>query len=103
MAQRLGDQSGIAQALISQCISLNRKGNSTDALALGLKALNIFEDIGMDSLIGYSCIHIAQVYKDIGGDKMTVEYLKHGAGLLPAGPSTVYTHQRYQWARRRPQ
>ena len=78
MAQRLGDQSGIAQALISQCIGLNRKGNSTDALALGLKALNIFEDIRMDSLIGYSCIHIAQVYKDIGGDKMTVEYLSTG-------------------------
>ena len=78
MAQRLGDQSGIAQALISECISLNRKGNSADGLALGLKALNIFEDIGMDSLIGYSCIHIAQVYKDIGGDKMTVEYLKTG-------------------------
>ena len=78
MAQRLGDRSGTAQALISQCICLNRKGNSTDALALGLEALKIFEDIGMDSLIGYSCIHIAQVYKDIGGDKMTVEYLKTG-------------------------
>ena len=78
MAQRLGDQSGIAQALISQCIGLNRKGNSTAALALGLKALNIFEDIRMDSLIGYTCIHIAQVYKDIGGDKMTVEYLSTG-------------------------
>jgi two-component sensor histidine kinase len=78
MAQQLGDQSGIAQALISQCIALNRKGNSTAALALGLKALNIFEDIRMDSLIGYSCIHIAQVYKDIGGDKMTVEYVKTG-------------------------
>jgi two-component sensor histidine kinase len=78
MAQRLGDKSGTAQALISQCICLNRKGNSADALALGLKALDIFEDIRMDSLIGYSCIHIAQVYKDIGGDKMTVEYLNTG-------------------------
>jgi two-component sensor histidine kinase len=78
MAQRLGDQSGTAQALISQCICLNRKGNSADALALGLKALNIFEEIRMDSLIGYSCIHIAQVYKDIGADKMTVEYLNTG-------------------------
>src|ERR1700722_3452500 len=48
MAQRLGDQSGIAQALISQCICLNRKGNSAEGLALGLKALNIFEDIRMD-------------------------------------------------------
>ena len=78
MAQRLGDESGIAQALISECICLNRQGNSTDGLALGLKALKIFEDIRMDSLIGYSCIHIAQVYKDIGGDKKTVEYLKTG-------------------------
>ena len=78
MAQRLGDQSGIAQALISQCVLLNRQGNSTAALALGLKALKIFEDIHMDSLTGYSCIHIAQVYKDIGSDKKTVEYLKTG-------------------------
>ena len=78
MAQRLGDRSGMAQALISECICLNRKGNSSDGLALGLKALKLFEDIGMDSLIGYSCIHIAQVYKDIGGDKMTIEYLKTG-------------------------
>ena len=78
MAQRLGDQSGIAQALISECISLNRKGNGADGLALGLKALKLFEEIGMDSLIGYSCIHIAQVYKEIGGDKKTMEYLKTG-------------------------
>jgi two-component sensor histidine kinase/tetratricopeptide (TPR) repeat protein len=78
MAQRLGDRSGIAQALISECICLNRKGNSSDALDLGLKALKIFEDIRMDSLVGYSCIHIAQVYKDIGGDKRTVEYLNTG-------------------------
>ncbi len=78
MAQRLGDRSGTAQALISECICLNRKGNGADGLALGLKALKIFEDIAMDSLIGYSCIHIAQVYKDIGGDKMTMEYLKTG-------------------------
>ena len=91
MAQRLGDKSGMAQALISECISLNRKGNSTDGLALGLKALDIFEDIGMDSLIGYSCIHIAQVYKDIGGDKMTVEYLKTGVNYCRRA-CQIYTH-----------
>jgi two-component sensor histidine kinase len=78
MARRLRSPSGIAQALISECISLNRKGNSSEGLSLGLQALHIFEDIGMDSLIGYSCIHIAQVYKDIGGDRMTVEYLNRG-------------------------
>ena len=91
MAQRLGDKSGMAQALISECISLNRKGNSTDGLALGLKALDIFEDIGMDSLIGYSCIHIAQVYKDIGGDKKTVEYLKTGVNYCRRA-CQIYTH-----------
>ena len=91
MAQRLGDKSGMAQALISECISLNRKGNSTDGLALGLKALDIFEDIGMDSLIGYSCIHIAQVYKDIGGDKRTVEYLKTGVNYCRRA-CQIYTH-----------
>ena len=91
MAQRLGDPSGIAQALISECICLNRKGNSTDGLALGLKALKLFEDIGMDSLIGYSCIHIAQVYKDIGGDKMTVEYLKTGQDYCRRA-CQLYTH-----------
>jgi two-component sensor histidine kinase len=91
MAQRLGDQSGTAQALISQCIGLNRKGNSTAALALGLRALKIFEDIGMDSLIGYSCIHIAQVYKDIGGDKMTVEYLNTGLDYCRRA-CQLYTH-----------
>jgi two-component sensor histidine kinase len=91
MAQRLGDQSGMAQALISQCICLNRKGNSSDGLALGLKALKIFEDIGMDSLIGYSCIHIAQVYKDIGGDKMTMEYLNMGQDYCRRA-CQVYAH-----------
>jgi len=91
MAQRLGDQAGTAQALISQCIGMNRKGNSTAALALGLKALKIFEDIGMDSLIGYSCIHIAQVYKDIGGDKMTVEYLNTGLDYCRRA-CQLYTH-----------
>ena len=91
MAQRLGDQSGIAQALISECICLNRKGNSTSALALGLKALKIFEDIRMDSLTGYTCIHIAQVYKDIGGDKMTAEYLKTGLDYCRRA-CQLYTH-----------
>jgi len=93
MAQALGDRSGTAQALISECICLNRKGNSTDALALGLKALKLFEDIGMDSLIGYSCIHIAQVYKDIGGDKMTAEYLKTGLDYCRRA-CELYTHLR---------
>ncbi len=91
MAQRLGDRSGTAQALISECISLNRKGNSADALALGLRALKLFEDIRMDSLIGYSCIHIAQVYKDIGADKMTVEYVNIGLDYCRRA-CDVYTH-----------
>jgi len=94
MAQRLGDRSGTAQALISECISLNRKGNSADALALGLQALKLFEDIGMDSLIAYSCIHIAQVYKDIGGDKMTAEYLNMGLDYCRRARQ-VYTHIKY--------
>ena len=91
MAQGLGDQSGIAQALISECICLNRKGNGADGLALGLKALKIFEDIRLDSLTGYSCIHIAQVYKDIGGDKMTAEYLKTGLDYCRRA-CQLYTH-----------
>ena len=91
MAQRLGDRSGTAQALISECICLNRKGDGADGLALGLKALKLFEDIGMDSLMGYSCIHIAQVYKDIGGDKMTMEYLKTGQDYCRRA-CELYTH-----------
>ena len=78
LAQRIGDKPGIAKALITQSIYFSRTGNTTAALDLGLTALKMFEDQGLDSGAADASVTIAQIYKNLGGDKLTGEYLNKG-------------------------
>jgi two-component sensor histidine kinase len=78
LARRLNDKAGIGYALITENVCLVKKGDYSGALALALKGLKVFEDYGPESGVAYSCLQIAQTYKEIGADKMMREYLGKG-------------------------
>ncbi|HWK05118.1 MAG TPA: histidine kinase dimerization/phosphoacceptor domain -containing protein [Puia sp.] len=78
LAHRLDDRPGIGYALITENVCLVKKGDYSGALALALKGLKVFEDNGPEDGVAYSCLQIAQTYKEIGADKMMREYLAQG-------------------------
>lgn len=79
LGEKLGDTPGIAKALDLQAQVLTKKGNFSVALELGLKALRLFEDRGLEDGMAVCCVSIAETYKEFAGDKQMTQYL--GMGL----------------------
>ena len=78
LAGRLGDQPGIAKALVIRCAYLIRRGDFSTALDRGLEGLRLFEALHLESGMAYACLMIAQAYKEIGGGKHVEAYLREG-------------------------
>lgn len=78
IATKLHYKHGIADATKNICIYYRQKGISNAALDEGLKALKLFEELDDKAEMSGIYILLAEIYKDIGGEKLTEEYIQEG-------------------------
>jgi two-component sensor histidine kinase len=71
----------IAYSLAIEAGYQRRKGNYTNAVSLGLQAIQIFDSLHMHKDKIYNQLVIADIYKEIGGERGTLGYLSKGLSL----------------------
>ena len=76
---------GIAKAEAVECNYQRRKGNYAGAISIGLKVLKRYDSLGLwKDEIGLKN-YLADIYKEMGGEKAIVEYLRKGLELSKQG------------------
>lgn len=71
----IGYKSGEARAGAVEANYMRRKGNYAGSIALGLEVVDMYEELKMwDALVRLKNV-LADVYKEMGGEKGTIEYL----------------------------
>jgi two-component sensor histidine kinase len=76
---------GLAKAMSIQSDVQRRKGNYAEAVSASLKCMNIADSLGMSQEQVDSRIMLADIYKQMGGDKNTVDYLEKALELSREG------------------
>ncbi|HEY4150341.1 MAG TPA: sensor histidine kinase [Chitinophagaceae bacterium] len=81
LAQAAGFTEGVASIKTEQAWYERRKGNYTQAVSLSLAAIHIYDSLQLVSdKLGAICT-LADTYKEMGGEKGTIEYLQKAMDL----------------------
>lgn len=75
MAVAINDKSWEAKAKALESNYLRRKGNYADAVALGLAVVNLYDSLNMWKEVVRLKNVLADMYKEMGGQNGTIEYL----------------------------
>jgi two-component sensor histidine kinase len=85
LAQKLSYRRGEADAEAHQAACYRIKGDYTTALQKLQRGIKIYEEIHYLAAAGDNYLDIAQVYKDMGGDSRTLEYINKGIAYSQQG------------------
>jgi two-component sensor histidine kinase len=81
MSLKTGFREGEARAKAVIANYYRRKGNYTDAISLGLEVSKLYDSLGMRQANVRLKTLIADTYKEMGGEKGTLEFLEKGLEL----------------------
>ena len=81
MAEAVQWKEGIARAQAIECNYQRKKGNYAGAISIGLSVLKMYDSLNLWKEEIALKNYIADIYKEMGGEKGTVEFLRKGLEL----------------------
>ena len=81
MAETVQWKEGIARAQAIECNYQRKKGNYAGAISIGLSVLKMYDSLNLWKEEIALKNYIADIYKEMGGEKGTVEFLRKGLEL----------------------
>ena len=81
MAEAVQWKEGIARARAIECNYQRKKGNYAGAISIGLSVLKMYDSLNLWKEEIALKNYIADIYKEMGGEKGTVEFLRKGLEL----------------------
>ncbi len=81
MAETVQWKEGIASARAIECNYQRKKGNYAGAISIGLSVLKMYDSLNLWKEEIALKNYIADIYKEMGGEKGTVEFLRKGLEL----------------------
>lgn len=95
MARQLNFAEGIGRARGMEANYQRRKGNYDEAIRIGLEVTKLYDSMKLWARVVKMKTFLADVYKEMGGEKGTPEYLRKGLDLAKEGLAIAEREKNY--------